>query len=120
VRDVGAIAATVLCDTGSHLNKMYELTSDEKLTFMQIARKLSVALETTINYQSPGLFHFYLVKRKEKLPWAFILAMILLHYFPRFQKEPSITGWVETIRGSKPISFDEFIRDNIALLGKAG
>jgi len=36
-----------------------------------------------------------MVKRKAKIPVGFILVMIMLHYLPRFQKEPETTDWVK-------------------------
>ena len=45
--------------------------------------------------------------------------MIMLHYLPRFQKEPAITDWVEKITGRPPATFGQFIRDHrLLLLGR--
>jgi hypothetical protein len=110
------VAAQVLTHPENHINKSYELTSNEKLTFQEMADKLSLGLGKSIHYYSPNLLRFFVAKRKEKQPIMFILVMIMLHYFPRFQKEPLITEWVEKITGKKPISFNQFIIDNKTLL----
>lgn len=116
VRDIGSTAAIILKDTSQHINKSYELTCNERLTFAEMAEQLSFGLGKSIQYKSPDLFRFYLKKRKEKVPFMFILVLIMLHYFPRFQKAPEITDWIEMITGRQPITFSQFISDNKKLL----
>lgn len=112
VRNVGEVAARIIVDTEKHVNQSYELTCKEKLTFKEMAEKLSSGLGIPIKYESPNLLHFYLTKRKEKVPAMFILVMIMLHYFPRFQKEPAITMCVEEITGEPSTTFDQFVADH--------
>jgi len=116
VRDAGSVAAIVLTNNRGHVNKAYELTCNQKLNFYTMADKLSTGLEVSIKYESPSLLKFYIIKRKEKMPSMLILVMMMLHYLPRFQKEPVTTNWVEKITGLHPISFDQFIIDNKTLL----
>ncbi|MDX2278645.1 MAG: NmrA family NAD(P)-binding protein [Saprospiraceae bacterium] len=113
VRDIGAVAAKILIKNILHINKSYELTNKEKLTFAEMAAKLSSVLGMHIQFISPNLIRFFLTKRKEKMPIMLILVMIMLHYFPRFQKEPAITDWVEKITGREAITFAQFIKDNL-------
>jgi len=112
VRDIGAVSATILTNISEHINKSYELTCNEKLTFSEMAKILSAILGTDIKYISPNLLSFFLTKRQEKTPTMFILVMIMLHYFPRFQKEPESTNWVEKITNRQPTTFEQFINDN--------
>ena len=116
VRDIGAFSAKILTDTSLHVNKSYDLTCNEKLTFKEISEKLTKGLGINIHYQSPNLFNFYRTKKKEKMPFMLILVMIALHYLPRFQKEPSISDCVEKITGRQPTTFDQFVSDNKTLL----
>jgi uncharacterized protein YbjT (DUF2867 family) len=116
VRDIGLVAAKILISTTLHINKSYELTNQEKLTFAEMAATLSSILGFKIQFISPNLIRFFLTKRKEKMPVMLILVMIMLHYFPRFQKEPAITDWVEKIIGREAITFAQFIKDNKTLL----
>lgn len=46
----------------------------------------------------------------------YIFVMIMLHYLPRFQKQPSLSSWVEKLTSKKPRSFAEFIEKNKRLL----
>ena len=116
VRDIGEVAAAVLNNISQHVNKSYELTSEEKLTFKEMAATLSKSLGVEIRFKSPDLLSFFLTKRREKIPTMFILVLIMLHYLPRFQKDPVITDWVEKITGKKPITFEQFVNDNRKLL----
>ncbi len=112
VRDVGEVAAAIIVNSTKHINKSYELTNNEKLTFEEMATQLSDRLETKITYESPNLFKFYWTKRKEKMPFMLMMVMIMLHYLPRFQKEPRNTEYVKNVIGREPITFNQFIKDN--------
>lgn len=116
VRDIGSVSASVLANTSQHINKSYNLTCKDKLSFAEMTKILRDVLQTDIKYKSPNLFNFFLTKRKEKIPTMLILVMIMLHYFPRFRKEPEITNWVEKIANKQPITFEQFVRDNKKLL----
>ena len=116
VRDIGSVSATILTKTSQHINKSYELTCKEKLTFLDMARVMSAILETDIQYKSPNLINFFLTKRKEKVPTMLILVMMMLHYFPRFQQEPEITDCVAKILNRQPTTFAQFVADNKKLL----
>lgn len=116
VTDIGKVAAKVLTEPKRHLNNCYELTNNEKLCFGKMAEKLSKGLNTEIKYESPNLLRFFMVKRKEKMPVTLILVMIMLHYLPRFQKEPETTDWISKITNHEPKTFDEFVFENKNLL----
>lgn len=111
VRDIGAVAARVLAHPDKHLNQAYDLTSDEPLTFIQMAEKLSQGLGHRINYESPTLWEFFWQKRRKGNSIGFVLVMIMLHYLPRFQKTPPLSPWVENITGEPPIIFEQFVHD---------
>jgi uncharacterized protein YbjT (DUF2867 family) len=112
VRDIGAVTANILTNISLHINQSYELTCMDKMTFSEMAGVLSNCLGVEIRYKSPNLLSFFLAKRKENIPAMFIFVMIMLHYFPRFQKEPETTDLVEKILNRQPISFEQFIIDN--------
>ncbi len=116
VSDIGEVATVILNDIENHKNKSYELTNNEQLSFEEMAAKLSIGLNRTITYISPNLFNFYLTKQRQKMPTALILVMIMLHYLPRFQKEPKTTACIENILKRKPTTFDAFVAENKAAL----
>ena len=110
--DIGSVAAKIMTEPQNHINKSYELTNNENLTFAEMAEKISNRIGKTINFISPNLIQFFLTKRKENMPTMLILVMIMLHYFPRFQKTPKTTEWVKIITGQEPKSFDDFVLAN--------
>ena len=118
VGDIGKVSAIILTNISQHINKSYELTCKEKLTFSEMARILSSQLGVEIQFKSPSLINFFLTKKKEKIPTMLILVMIMLHYLPRFQNEPEISDWVEKITNRQPTTFEQFINDNRKLLTK--
>jgi len=116
VGDIGAVAAKILTEPKNHINKSYELTNNEILTFAEMARIISKGIGKIIDFISPNLIRFYWTKRKENVPSMFILVLIMLHYFPRFKKTPQTTPWVKIITGHEPTSFDNFVLQNKAQL----
>ncbi|MGB6035282.1 MAG: NmrA family NAD(P)-binding protein, partial [Cryomorphaceae bacterium] len=112
VEDIGAVAARIITAPQEHINKSYALTNNEKLTFGEMADKLSDGLNRKIDFISPNLLQFFLAKKKEGVPTMFIFVLIMLHYFPRFQEAPETTEWVKKITGKAAKTFDEFILAN--------
>ncbi len=112
VSDIGEVAASIIINSSNYINKSFELTNNEKLTFSEMASQLSKGLDKKISFISPNLIQFYFEKRKEKMDLMLILVMIMLHYFPRFQKEPKNTDCVKTITENEPTTFEHFINNN--------
>ena len=112
VHDIGDVATVIMINSNKHINTLYELTNNEKMTFGEMATQLSKEFGEKITYESPNLLNFYLTKRKEKMPFMLILVMIMLHYLPRFQKEPLVTNCVKDIIQREPKTFIEFIKEN--------
>jgi uncharacterized protein YbjT (DUF2867 family) len=86
VRDLGKVVAKIIADREEHVNKSYELTCAQKLTFKEMAVKLSSGLGIPIKYQSPNLLNFYLTNRNEKVSPMFILVMICFIIYRDFRK----------------------------------
>ena len=116
VSDIGAVSAQILIEPQNHINKSYELTNNETLTFTEMAEKISTGTGKKVKFISPNLWQFFLTKHKDDVPTMFILVLIMLHYFPRFQKTPRTTHWVKIITGQEPKSFDDFVLSNKEML----
>ncbi|HZG26102.1 MAG TPA: NmrA family NAD(P)-binding protein [Chitinophagaceae bacterium] len=114
--DIGLVSAVVLTSPGGHINKSYELTNAEKLNFREMTARISSVLGSQIKYVSPSPLSFFIQKRKEKVPAMFILVMIMLHYFPRFSREPETTECVFQLTGKPPTTFNEFLEIHKHLL----
>lgn len=111
VRDIASVAVKVLLSPASHRGMAYVLTSNERLSFKQMASKISEAVGMPIGFRSPVLWEFYWIKHLAGVPFAEIMLMIWLHFLPRFHKLPVLTDCVERITGQKPISFEQFAHD---------
>jgi uncharacterized protein YbjT (DUF2867 family) len=112
VEDIGLAIARILENLALHENKIYTITGPENLNFGQAAAYLSEVLQRKITYISPGIIRFYFIKKREGVPVGFILVMILLHFLPRFGKEPEIHSDCKQLTGHKPHTLREFIGAN--------
>ncbi len=91
VENIGDVAAEVLTLPEEHSDRAYDLTNNELLTFGEMSNIMSDILGREIRYESPNLISFYLTKRREGVPSMYIYVMIMLHFLPRFQKQPSLS-----------------------------
>lgn len=118
VEDIGKVAAEVLCSPHDHAGQAYDLTNEELWSFREMTDIISDIVDREIRYISPNLLSFYLTKRREGVAPAYIFVMIMLHFLPRFQKQPSLSNRVEALTSEKPRSFAEFVEKNRSLLQK--
>ncbi len=93
-----------------------DLTAAELLTFGKMAQELSEVLGKMIHYESPDLWRFFRAKQKEGTPVGYIFILILLHYFPRFQKKPPLSDNIRRVLGRDPITFRQFAQDYVGKL----
>lgn len=108
LKDLGLVVAHVLSKHQNYINQAFDVTNHELKTFGEMAREISIVVGFSIQYKSPNLISFYFRKRKEGMAPAFIFVMIMLHFFPRFQKPPLISNPVFQITGKKSNSFLDF------------
>ena len=98
VEDIGRAVAGILLSISNgrqnHMNKSYDLTNMEQLSFAEMAEILNDELPYRVTYVSPNPVRFFLVMRQRypQLPRMYLAVMIMLHYLPRFQSEPPPTN----------------------------
>ncbi len=110
VRDIGAVGAVVLMETG-HENKAYDLTGPEALDYWQTAQILSAVLERKITYKNPNPLAFLINTMRRGTPFMFALVMTGLYTATRFGQANIVTGEVERLTGRKPISLGQYAVD---------
>ncbi|MEO8354334.1 MAG: SDR family oxidoreductase [Chloroflexota bacterium] len=110
VRDIGAVAARVLTETG-HENNNYDLTGSEALDYWQATKILSATLGREIRYRKPNPFYFLAETVRRGTPFTFALVMTGLYMSTRFGMAASVTHEVERLTGKKPISFKQYTQD---------
>jgi uncharacterized protein YbjT (DUF2867 family) len=107
--DIGAVAARVLADFPAYRKQAFDLTGEENLGFGEVAAMIREVLGEDIRYESPSLMRFYWAKRREGIEPGLIWVMLLLHYLPRFQAEPPISGHCREIMGKAPTRLRDFL-----------
>ncbi|HWG84415.1 MAG TPA: SDR family oxidoreductase, partial [Deinococcales bacterium] len=111
VRDIAAVAAKTLTEPG-HDGKTYELTGQDSLTYDEVAATLTRVLGRPVRYARPGILRFWRSMRRRGMPAPFILVMTALYTVCRLGLAGRVTSETERLLGRKPISFEQFARDN--------
>lgn len=113
VRDIGAVAALTLTSLGhEHLNRGYELTGSEALTYTEVARILTDVLGRPITYRDPSIIRFIWQKwQREKTPLGFTMIMVALYTVSKLGKAAGLTDETARLLGRPPIPFAQFAND---------
>jgi len=110
VEDIGAAAAKLLESFDNYKNQAIELTGTENENFATVTDLLNEVTDDKIEYINTNPIRYYQVKKKEGMISGLILVMIMLHFLPRFQKEPRRTSSFEKITGRKSVTIREFFQ----------
>jgi len=113
VRDVGAVAALVLSSSGTeHLNRGYELTGSEALSYGDVADILTKVLGRKITYRNPSVPQFIWQKwQKENTSLGFTLIMVTLYTISKLGKAARLSDELERLLKRRPGSFRQFAED---------
>jgi len=109
VENIGETSSVLLNKFSDYRKLAIELTGKENLDFFKVVDLLNASIKSPISFLSVSPFKFYKIKKKEGMIKGMIIVMIMLHFLPRFQKEPVISDNYEKITGKKPTSLGEFI-----------
>ena len=110
VRDLAAVAALTLTGAG-HARQAYELTSDEALTYDEVARILSEVLGRTIRYSHPNVVQFWERMHARHQPVGFVLVMTALYAVAALGLAGHLSGDTRRLLGRAPITFRQFAQD---------
>lgn len=109
IENIGEVAAVLLNSFSNFRNREIELTGYENIDFLRVADLLSAATTKPINFAAVSPLRFYKIKKKEGMVKGMIIVMIMLHFLPRFQKEPHLSDFYEKLTGKKPTNLVDFI-----------
>jgi len=113
--DIAAVAATALTEPiDQHAGEIYIVTGPERLTYEEIAAKLSKVLGRTIRHQSlPDAVYKENMLKLGMPDWQAqaILELDLRCWHGEFS---NATDVVERVAKKPPVSFDQFARENRA------
>jgi uncharacterized protein YbjT (DUF2867 family) len=109
VRDIGAVAAAVLSESG-HTNQTYTLTGPRAVTHAEMAKALGAAIGREVNFVdlTPEVFSQLLVGI---LPDWQIEGLIEDYAHYRRGEAAAVTTAVEDVAGRPPHSFEQFAAD---------
>lgn len=105
-RDIAAVAVAVLCNPTSN-DFTYNVTGPEKLSFAEIARKLSAAIGRTVTYRDVPSTDFLKVLIQSGMPTWQARAATAAWIAARNGK-PHVTNVVAQLTQRRPITFDQF------------
>lgn len=113
VRDIAAIAATVLTTPGSEFEgKTYELNGPEALSNADVATKISRALGRTVNYVDIPMDAQKKAMADAGMPAWQIAALVELQEYYITGKAAKLDGVTQQLLGRAPIRFDQFVAEN--------
>lgn len=116
IENIGEVSAVLLNNFSAYSKQAIELTGSENLDFYKVVDIVNAAVRRPVSFVSVSPFEFYKIKKQEGMVRGMIIVMIMLHFLPRFQKEPFISDNFEKITGKKPASLAEFIeREKLTL-----
>lgn len=110
IENIAEVASVTLDNFEMYKNEAIEITGSENENFETVSKLLSKTLDKKIEFVNANPFRFYKIKKKEGMAKGMILVMIMLHFLPRFQKEPVISNYYEKLTGKKPTKLIEFIK----------
>ncbi|SMG23107.1 SDR family oxidoreductase [Paenibacillus aquistagni] len=109
-RDIGEAAAICLTEPG-HVNRKYDLTGSEALTYEDIALIMSKVLKRRIEYKNPNVFTFRKVSMKRGMPKDFVNVMSILYTMTKWGTARLVTNDLEAILNRPPIQFEQYVKD---------
>jgi uncharacterized protein YbjT (DUF2867 family) len=110
VENIGEASAVLINSFDQFRNQALEITGTENRSFGEVAELMSQVIQTDIKFTSINPIRFYLRKKKEGLESGFALVMTILHFLPRLQKEPAISGNFQQLTGKSPTTLSVFLK----------
>lgn len=109
IENVGEAGAILLDRFNDYKNQAYDITGLENETFQNVTSLINSVIDNPVKYRNVNPVRFYWIKKRDGMAIGMIIVMILLHFLPRFQKEPKISHLYERLTGKKPTDLRSFI-----------
>lgn len=114
-RDIAAVAAKILTIEGvEHMNKIYDITGGEAISFAQAAEIMSKEIGRKIAYIDISEEDARKALKEMGMDNWLIDAVMEGFYSIKAGYGSQTTNVVEQITGRKPISFSQFVRDHVS------
>jgi uncharacterized protein YbjT (DUF2867 family) len=112
-RDIGAVAANILVNPSAHAGKAYTLTGGEAFTGAQAASAISAALRKPVAHHSVPTEAAVQGMQQWQMPAWQITLMDSLNQIVSAGYASGVSPDVENILGRKPISFEQYVQDQL-------
>jgi uncharacterized protein YbjT (DUF2867 family) len=113
VRDIAAVAATVLTEPG-HAGRSYALTGPEALSYHQVAERLGTALGRPVKFVDLPEAEYRRVSLEAGQPEWLVAANVAIYDQARRGLFSPVTATVRALTGRDPIPFAQFAADYAA------
>lgn len=110
IENIGEAAAILLDKFDDYKNQAFEITGLENESFAKVTELINNTIDNPIKYRNVNPLKFYNIKKREGMVKGMIIVMTLLHFLPRFQKEPRISDFYRRLTGKKPTDLKTFIQ----------
>ena len=110
IENIGEAGAILLDKFENYKNQAIEITGLENENFDKVTSLINETINNPISYKNVNPLKFFRIKKREGMVKGMIIVMILLHFLPRFQKEPKISDFYERLTGKKPTDLKTFIQ----------
>lgn len=110
VKNIGEVSALLIEKFSEFKNRAIDITGYENENFQTVADLINQQVKNPIQYKNVNPLKFYRVKKNSGMANGMIIVMLLLHFLPRFQAEPNISGFYENLTGKKPTILRDFIK----------
>lgn len=118
IENIGEAGAILLDKFDDYKNQAFEITGSENENFYKVTSLINESIDYPIRYKNVNPVKFFWIKKREGMEKGKIIVMILLHFLPRFQKEPRISDFYERLTGKKPTDLKTFIERKKKLFDK--
>lgn len=109
VKNIGEVAAILIKSFEKYQNSAFEITGTENKNFQEVTEIMTEIIGTKFRFISINPIGFYFKKRKRGVKSGFAVVMTILHFLPRFQKEPEFSDNYFKLTGKKTTTLKDFI-----------
>lgn len=109
IKNIGETCAILIEKFSEYKNQAIEITGYENESFYTVVDMINKVVTKPVRFESVNPLRFYRVKKRSGMAKGMIMVMLLLHFLPRFQKEPKISNFYENLTGKKPTNLKDFI-----------
>lgn len=109
IENIGEVGAILLDKFDDYKNQAIDITGLENENFEKVTELINSSVDDPIRYKNVNPLKFYRIKKRDGMVKGMIIVMILLHFLPRFQKEPKISDFYERLTGKEPTDLKTFI-----------